>query len=135
MAVGREYGHEVEDRIYNQKDYDRNIVMERRTELVARKVAEFLEKTDPFAKTIVFCEDIDHAERMRVEIGNASPQRVTENHKYVMKITGDDNEGKAELDNFIHPEEPLSRSRDDIPPDEHRRGCQDLQADRAGPRD
>lgn len=99
------HGHEVEDRVYNQKDYDRNIVMERRTELVADKVTEFLEKTDPFAKTIVFCEDIDHAERMRTEIANASPEHVNENHKYVMKITGDDNEGKAELDNFIHPEE------------------------------
>ena len=99
------HGNEVEDRIYNQKDFDRNIVMEKRTELVAKKVVDYLEKTDPFAKTIIFCEDIDHAERMRIAITQASPDRVTEDHRYVMKITGDDKEGKAELDNFIHPEE------------------------------
>ena len=99
------HGNEVEDRIYNQSDFDRNIVMEKRTELVAKKVVEFLEKTDPFAKTIIFCEDIDHANRMRIAITNASPERVAEDHRYVMKITGDDKDGKAELDNFIHPEE------------------------------
>ena len=99
------HGQDIEDRVYNQKDYDRNLVMEKRTELVASRVVEFLEKTDPYAKTIIFCEDIDHAERMRVAITNAAPDRSAENRKYVMKITGDDNEGKAELDNFIHPEE------------------------------
>ena len=77
--------------------------MEKRTELVASRVVEFLEKTDPYAKSIIFCEDIDHAERMRTAISNAAPERIAENRKYVMKITGDDNEGKAELDNFIHP--------------------------------
>ena len=99
------YGQVIEDRLYNQSDFDRNIVMGRRTELVASKVAQHLRDTDPYAKTIIFCEDIDHAERMRIAITNAMPEYVAENHKYVMKITGDDNEGKAELDNFIHPEE------------------------------
>ena len=99
------HGEDVEDRVYNQKDFDRNLVMEQRTVLVAKRVVEFLTKTDRYAKTIVFCEDIEHAERMRIAIANESPEEVQLNHKYVMKITGDDDEGKAELDNFIHPEE------------------------------
>ena len=99
------HGREIEDRVYNQKDFDRHLVMERRTELVATKVTDYLKQTDPFAKTIVFCEDIDHAERMRIAISNCCAEYVKDNPKYVMKITGDDDLGKAELDNFIHPEE------------------------------
>jgi len=97
-------GNEVPDRIYNQKDYDREMVLEKRTELVARKVTEFLKKTNRFDKTIIFCEDIDHAERMRVAIVNENADLVAKNSKYVMRITGDNEEGKLELDNFIHPE-------------------------------
>ncbi|WP_273777653.1 EcoAI/FtnUII family type I restriction enzme subunit R [Acinetobacter sp. GSS19] len=99
------HGNEIEDRIFNQKDMDRNLVLTKRTELVAKKITEFLSKTDPYAKTIVFCDDIDHAERMRQALVNLNPERVKENRKYVMRITGDDKEGKAELDNFINPEE------------------------------
>lgn len=98
------YGKEIEDRVYNQKDIDRTLVLEQRTELVAKKVSEFLKQTDRFAKTIVFCEDIDHAERMRQALVNENPDLVLENRKYVMRITGDDKEGKEELDNFILPE-------------------------------
>ena len=98
------HGNLIEDRIYNQKDFDRTLVLEKRTELVARKITEFLQATDPYAKTIVFCEDIDHAERMRQALVNLNPERVKENRKYVMRITGDEQEGKAELDNFIDPE-------------------------------
>lgn len=98
-------GHEIEDRIYNLKDMDRKLVLTKRTELVAQKITEFLSKTDPYAKTIVFCDDIDHAERMRQALVNLNPERVKENRKYVMRITGDDKLGKAELDNFINPEE------------------------------
>ena len=83
---------------------DRQLVLEMRTQAVAAKVTEFLNASDPFAKTIVFCDDIDHAERMRQALVNLNPQRVKENRKYVMRITGDDAEGKAELDNFIDPE-------------------------------
>ncbi|HET7315279.1 EcoAI/FtnUII family type I restriction enzme subunit R, partial [Salinisphaera sp.] len=99
------HGHLIEDRIYNQKDFDRGLVLEKRTETVAAKVTEFLSRTDPYQKTIVFCEDIDHAERMRQALVNLNPERVRENRKYVMRITGDEQEGKAELDNFINPEE------------------------------
>jgi len=98
-------GQVIEDRIYNQSDMDRNLVLEKRTELVAKKITEYLTATDPYAKTIVFCDDIDHAERMRQALVNANPSRVKENRKYVMRITGDEMEGKAELDNFINPEE------------------------------
>ena len=99
-----EQGELIEDRIYNLKDMDRTLVIEARTQLVAQKVTEFLKTTDPFQKTIVFCDDINHAERMRQALVNLNPERVAENRKYVMRITGDDQEGKAELDNFIDPE-------------------------------
>ncbi|MBW2187450.1 MAG: DEAD/DEAH box helicase family protein, partial [Deltaproteobacteria bacterium] len=97
-------GQLIEDRIYNQKDFDRNFIAEPRTTLVAYKVSEFLKASDRFAKTIIFCENIDHAERMRQAIVNQNPDLAAENSKYVMKITGDDKLGKMELDNFIDPE-------------------------------
>jgi type I restriction enzyme, R subunit len=99
------FGEEIKDRIYNQKDFDRTLVLEQRTSLVARKVTEFLKATDRFDKTIVFCEDIDHAARMRQALVNENGDLCAQNRKYVMQITGDNDEGKAELDNFIHPEE------------------------------
>nr|WP_233189452.1 DEAD/DEAH box helicase family protein [Geothermobacter hydrogeniphilus] len=98
------HGNLIEDRIYNLKDMDRNLVMELRTRLVAKKVSDFLKASNRFDKTIVFCEDIDHAERMRQELVNQNADLATENSKYVMKITGDDPLGKMELDNFIDPE-------------------------------
>jgi type I restriction enzyme, R subunit len=99
------HGQPIEDRIYNLRDMDRSLVLEARTQLVAQKITEFLTATDPYQKTIVFCDDIDHAERMRQALVNLNPERVRESRKYVMRITGDENEGKAELDNFINPEE------------------------------
>jgi type I restriction enzyme R subunit len=98
------YGNLIEDREYNLRDFDRNIILEKRTELVAAKITEFLRATNRFAKTIVFCETTDHAERMRQALVNANPDLASANAKYVMRITGDDEEGKAQLDNFIDPE-------------------------------
>lgn len=98
-------GHEVEDRIYNRKDFDRNLIIEERTEMVAKKLTEFLKGYDRFAKTIVFCVDIDHAERMRSALARQNADLVADNYKYIMQITGDNDEGKRELDNFINPEE------------------------------
>lgn len=98
------YGNEIEDRIYNQKDFDKTLVLEKRTQLVAKKITEFLKQTNRFDKTIVFCDNIDHAERMRQALANENSDLVAQNHKYVMRITGDNEEGKAELDNFIFPE-------------------------------
>jgi type I restriction enzyme R subunit len=98
------YGQEIEDREYNVLDFDRALVLEKRTELVAAKITEFLKSTNRFAKTIVFCENIDHAERMRKALVNANADLAAANSKYVMRITGDNDEGKAQLDNFIDPE-------------------------------
>jgi type I restriction enzyme R subunit len=98
------YGQEVEDRIYNQKDFDKILVLEKRTQLVAEKISEFLKATNRMDKTIIFCEDINHAERMRQAMVNTNADMINENRKYVMRMTGDEMEGKAELDNFIDPE-------------------------------
>jgi type I restriction enzyme R subunit len=97
-------GQEIENRTYNQVDMDRILVLNQRTKLVAQRVMKLLNATNPFDKTIIFCEDIDHAERMRVAIVNAAGKLASENPKYVMRITGDSVEGKAELDNFVDPE-------------------------------
>jgi type I restriction enzyme R subunit len=97
-------GQEIEQREYNQLDMDRVLVLNQRTKLVANRVMQYLRATNPFDKTIIFCEDIDHAERMRKAIVNAAGELTLENPKYVMRITGDSVEGKAELDNFIDPE-------------------------------
>ncbi|MCC7466326.1 MAG: DEAD/DEAH box helicase family protein [Saprospiraceae bacterium] len=99
------YGNLVEDRIYNRTDFDKNIVVEERRKVVAQKVSEFLKGTDRFAKTIAFCCDIEHAEGMRQALINENPDLAAENMKYIMQITGDNDEGKRELDNFINPEE------------------------------
>jgi len=98
------HGNEIEDREYNQRDFDRNLILEKRTETVAAKITEFLKATDRFSKTIVFCENIDHAERMRQALVNANSDLAAANPRYVMRITGDNEEGKAQLDNFIDPE-------------------------------
>ena len=97
------YGNLIEDRIYNVTDFDKNLILEKRTEIVAKKITEFLKKTNRFDKTIVFCVDIEHAERMRQVLINENSDLVKENPKYIMRITGDDEEGKAQLDNFIDP--------------------------------
>ena len=75
--------------------------MDERTKVIAKKVTEFLKKTDRFSKTIVFCVDVEHAERMRQALINENKDLWNENHKYIMRITGDNAEGKAQLDNFI----------------------------------
>lgn len=94
-------GELVEDREYGIKDYDRNLVIDERTQLVAQKITDYLKNTDRFAKTIVFCVDIDHAERMRQALVNLNSDICAKNHRYVMRITGDNDEGKKQLDNFI----------------------------------
>ncbi|WP_075351237.1 EcoAI/FtnUII family type I restriction enzme subunit R [Algoriphagus marinus] len=99
------YGNEIKDRIYNLKDYDRKMVIDQRTQLIAEKITEFLKATDRFAKTIVFCIDIEHAQRMRQALINANADLVSKHPYYVVKITGDDEIGKRELDNFTDVEE------------------------------
>jgi len=95
------YGNEIEDRVYNLKDFDRELIIDDRTKKVAEKVTEFLKKTDRFSKSIIFCVDIEHAERMRQALVNENTDLCAENPKYIMRITGDNKEGKAQLDYFI----------------------------------
>ncbi len=99
------YGKEIEHRQYNTSDFDRNMILTQRTEFVASKVWEYLKNTDPMAKTIVFCDDQPHAERMRQALVQLIPQ-AAHNRRYVMRITGDDKEGKAQLSYFIDNDEP-----------------------------
>ena len=98
------YGNEVPDEEFNVKDFDKKIVVDERTELVAKRITQYLKNNNRYDKTIVFCTDIDHAARMRQALVNENPDMVAENSKYVMQITGDNDEGKKELDNFIDPE-------------------------------
>ena len=98
-------GDLVEDRNYNITDYDRTLVIDERTQIVAKKLTEYLKGYNRFAKTIVFCVDIDHAQRMRSALVNENPDLSAENSKYIMQITGDNEEGKRELDNFTDPEQ------------------------------
>lgn len=97
-------GNPVPDIEFTQKDFDNRLVLPTRTQLVAERVTEFLEKTDPFAKTIIFCQNIDHARRMRHALVNLNADRVRENSKYIMQITSGEDEGRRELDNFIDPQ-------------------------------
>ncbi len=97
-------GRPIEDKIYTSKDFDRTIVLDNRTKAVAKEISHFLKITDRLSKTIVFCVDIEHASRMREALVNENADLVQENRKYIMQITGDNREGKAELDSFIDPE-------------------------------
>ena len=97
------YGQPVKNRTYKRPDFDRTLVLEQRTDLVARKITEYLKATDRFAKTIVFCQDIEHAERMRSALARENADEFEKNRRYVRKITGDDPDGKRELDEFIQP--------------------------------
>ena len=100
------HGNLIEDRIYTGTDMNHKLVLEKRDEVVAARITEYLKATDRYAKTIVFCEDIDHAARMRQALSNANADICATQPKYVVQITGDNPEGKRELDNFIDPEKP-----------------------------
>lgn len=100
------HGQVVEQRQYNTKDYDRSMVLEKRTTLVAGRIWEYLQAIGPMSKTIVFCDDQDHAERMRQELVKIIPAAAN-NRRYVMRITSDDTEGKAQLSYFIDNDEPF----------------------------
>jgi type I restriction enzyme R subunit len=101
-------GEEIPDRMYNQIDFDRTLVIDDRTKLVAKRVSEFLKESgDRFQKTIIFCVDQEHAARMRQALVNENADLATQNRRYVMRITGNDKEGQDQLGNFIDPEAPL----------------------------
>jgi len=100
-------GYVIEDRVYTGRDMNRRLVLERRDEVVAAKITQYLKATNRYDKTIVFCEDVDHAARMRQALSNANADICQTQPNYVVQITGDNAEGKAQLDNFIDPEKPL----------------------------
>ena len=95
------YGNEIEDRIYNNRDYDYNIILQDRTNEVAKEITDYLKSTDRMQKTIVFCASEDHAERMRIALVNHNSDMVKENPDYCVRITGSDIYGKSKLDYFI----------------------------------
>lgn len=97
-------GNPVENKVYTQKDFDRTIVVEERQEIVAKRITDYMKDNHcRYAKTIVFCENIDHANAMVLKLKNFNSDLVQENSKYIMKITGDDEIGKKELENFTDP--------------------------------
>ena len=101
-------GEIIEDRLYNRKDFDRSIVIDERTDVVAKKIMEYLNNSDPMAKTIVFCVDIEHAERMRQALLRyAAPEITGKSDTYIVRITGDDPVAKGYLEDFINPEAPF----------------------------
>lgn len=95
------YGNEIEDRIYNNSDYDYNIILEDRTEQVAAEITKYLKSTDRMAKTIVFCPTEEAAERMRIALVNHNADMVKDYPDYCVRITGSDDYGKSKLDYFI----------------------------------
>lgn len=99
------YGNLIDDKEYTVTDYDRDLVIEERTQAVAHCITKWLKANGRFSKTIVFCVDIAHAERMRQALVNENTDMVKENPKYIMRITGDNDEGKKQLDYFIDADE------------------------------
>lgn len=94
-------GQVIEDRIYSNSDFDYNIILEDRTYEVAKEITEFLRSTDRMQKTIVFCANEDHAERMRIALNNLNADLVQQNPDYVVRITGSDVYGKSKIDYFL----------------------------------
>lgn len=95
------FGNLIEDRVYNNTDYDYNIIIEDRTNQVASEITKYLKATDRMAKTIVFCPTEEAAERMRIALVNHNADMVKENPDYCVRITGSDDYGKSKLDYFI----------------------------------
>ncbi len=95
------YGQEIEHKVYTSKDFDRKIIIDERTKAVAKRITEYLKQTDRYNKTIVFCVDEDHAGRMRQALVNENNDMCAIDDRYVMRITGQDDLGKKQLENFI----------------------------------
>ena len=97
-------GRLIPERLYTRDDFDGDLVLPWRTEQVAQRITDFLKKTNPYDKTIVFCRNVPHASRMRRALVNLNKDEVSKDFRYIMQITGDDQAGKQEIDNFIDPE-------------------------------
>lgn len=99
------YGNTIPDKVFEAGEFNKNIVLSERNKLVAKTIADFMKENNKFMKTIVFCKDIEHAQEMTMNLSNENPELVKLDSRYVMTITGDNKEGKAQLDNFISPRE------------------------------
>ena len=122
-------GELIDDRVYEKQDFDRDLVIKERTDVVAKKITQFLKETDRYSKTIVFCVDIDHAERMRQALVNENSDIVKEHPTYIMRITGDSKEASRSSTSSSTP----TRStyyRHDVEAPHHGCELQDLQARR-----
>jgi type I restriction enzyme, R subunit len=97
-------GELIPDRLYTRDDFDEDLILPQRNRQVAQRLTDYLQDTNPYDKTIVFCRNVPHAGRMRRELVNLNPTEVAKDSRYVMQITGDEQVGKLELDNFIDPE-------------------------------
>lgn len=95
------YGNEIPDRIYNNTDYDYNIIIADRINQVAQEITNYLVSTDRMQKTIVFCATEDAAERMRIALTNLNKDMCAKNPDYVVRITGSDDYGKSKIKYFI----------------------------------
>lgn len=99
------YGNIITDKVFEAGDFNKNIVLSDRNKLVAKAIADFMKENNRYMKTIVFCKDIEHAQEMAMNLSNENPDLMKLDSRYVMTITGDNKEGKAQLDNFISPRE------------------------------
>lgn len=95
------HGRIFDKKLYTSSDFDRSLIIEQRTERVAKYVSDYMKDNNSrWDKSIIFCEDVEHAERMRQAFVNENSDLVAQDSRYVMQITGDDKEGKAQLSNF-----------------------------------
>lgn len=99
------YGNIITDKVFEASDFNKNIVLFDRNKIVAKTIADFMKENNRYMKTIVFCKDIEHAQEMAMNLSNENPDLMKLDSRYVMTITGDNKEGKAQLDNFISPRE------------------------------
>ncbi len=100
-------GNEIEDREYGSPDFDKNIILTKRTQRVAERITRWLHDNGRMSKAIVFCTGVNHAERVRQALVNLNSDLVAQDVRYVMRITGDSPEGKKQFDNFCSPAEPF----------------------------
>ncbi len=99
-------GREIAQRLYERKDIGRDIAFTKRREIVAKRITKMLKQIGRMTKTIVFCTDIEEAEAMRSLLVNLNADMCKKDARYIMRITGDDNVGKKQLDNFIDVDQP-----------------------------
>lgn len=95
------YGRLIPDEEYQTPDFERVVALRARTQAMAKSITAFLRKSDPFAKTIVFCVDQEHADEMRQAINNLSTEFTQKYPDYVVRIVSDEGDtGRGYLSRF-----------------------------------